>query len=209
MVQPSAAKPVPLPMPDEECDASSILIEESRKPSMRDLKDELASLKINREQPKRRSWGLWIVLLLLVAAASAAGMYLVKTRPELTNVAAVEVEPVRVGVDLDERAGLRRRLQHGFEVHGVTIALQQQPAGGVAQHRHERMADGSNDAIGHLLAAQAEVAMDARHHVIQLPQQLVIEIEAAVGKNIAFGPFEDPQSFQMFLQLVNFSDLRS
>jgi RND family efflux transporter MFP subunit len=65
---------------------------------MRDLKEELASLKIDRVTPKRGRWGLWIVLLLLVAALSAAGLYLVRTRPELTNFAAVEVEPVAASV---------------------------------------------------------------------------------------------------------------
>jgi HlyD family secretion protein len=65
---------------------------------MGDLKNDLASLRINREPQKRGRWGLWIVLLLVVAAISAAGMYIVRTKPELTSFAAVEVEPVQASV---------------------------------------------------------------------------------------------------------------
>lgn len=98
MVQPTAIKPAPLPNAPEECDASGIHLEASKAIGMGTLKDELASLRIDRGQPRRGRWGLWIVLLLLVAAASAAGFYVVRTKPELVNFAAVEVEPVSASV---------------------------------------------------------------------------------------------------------------
>src|SRR5271157_4857045 len=98
MVQTAATKLSPLPKLVEECDANTIHLEESRATGMGTLKDELASLRIDRAQPRRRKWGLWIVLLLLVAAASAAGLYFVRSKPELMNFAAVEVEPVSASV---------------------------------------------------------------------------------------------------------------
>ena len=98
MSQSTATKPVPLPKADEECDAMGIHVEESRRPSMRDLKDELASLKIDRDPPKPRRWGMWIFLLLLVAAVSVAGMYLVRNKSALANFTAIEVEPVQASV---------------------------------------------------------------------------------------------------------------
>jgi len=82
----------------EECDASGIHLEESRATGMNELKDELASLRIDRETPRRGKWGLWIFLLLLAAAASAAGLYIVRAKPELVNFAAVEVEAVPASV---------------------------------------------------------------------------------------------------------------
>jgi len=75
-----------------------IHLEESRKPDMRDLKEELASLRIDREPPKRRKWGMWIVLLLLLAAVSATAMYVVRAKPEMVNFTAIEVEPVQAMV---------------------------------------------------------------------------------------------------------------
>jgi RND family efflux transporter MFP subunit len=62
------------------------------------LKDELASLRIDRAQPRRGRWGLWITLLLIVAAAVGAWFYVSRTKPELINFAAVEVEPVSASV---------------------------------------------------------------------------------------------------------------
>jgi len=62
------------------------------------LKDELASLRIDRAQPKRGRWGLWISLLLIVGAGVGAWLYLSRTKPELMNFAAVEVEPVSASI---------------------------------------------------------------------------------------------------------------
>src|SRR6516165_5859085 len=98
MPQSTATKPVPLPKPGEECDSNGIHLEESRKPIMRDLKEELASLRIERTPPKRRRWGLWIFVLVLLAAVSAAGLYLSRNRSMITSFAAVEVEPVQASV---------------------------------------------------------------------------------------------------------------
>jgi RND family efflux transporter MFP subunit len=94
MTRAARARLSPLPKPLEECDASGVQLEESRTTGMKDLKDDLASLRIDREPARRGGWGVWIFLLLLVVAVSAAGMYLVKTKPELTNFAATEVEAV-------------------------------------------------------------------------------------------------------------------
>src|SRR5271165_1599618 len=100
MMQPGATKMSPLPKPVEECDASGIHLhlEESRTSGMNDLKDELASLRIDRGERKRGKWGLWVFLLLFVVAISEAGLYLVRAKPELVNFAAVEVEPVQASV---------------------------------------------------------------------------------------------------------------
>ena len=98
MTPTNVTRAVPLPKPGEECDSSGIHLEESRKANMPDLKDELASLRINREQPQRGKWGKWILVLVLLAAVSAAGMYFVRKNPEIADFTAVEVEPVQASV---------------------------------------------------------------------------------------------------------------
>ena len=67
---------------------------------MRDLKEELASLRIEREQPPRR-WGrivAWLLVLLLVATAV---VYYIRVRPSvgpLAALGAVEVETTQASI---------------------------------------------------------------------------------------------------------------
>ena len=62
---------------------------------MRDLKEELASLRIDREAPRRR-WRTPLMLVLLIVAVAAGGLYFVKTHPAsvaaLSSFGATEVE---------------------------------------------------------------------------------------------------------------------
>src|ERR1035437_2530896 len=61
---------------------------------MRDLKDELASLKIERDAPRRGRWR-WLVILLLLAVVAAGALYFVRARPAF---GAVEVQTVTPSV---------------------------------------------------------------------------------------------------------------
>ena len=98
MLQPAGFKSSPLPNSVEECDASGIPLEERRATGMGTLKDELASLRIDRAQPRRARWGRWIFLILILAAGVGGWVYVTHTKPELMNFAAVEVEPVSARV---------------------------------------------------------------------------------------------------------------
>lgn len=64
---------------------------------MRDLKDELASLRIERDVPRKIRWGLIIIPLLLIVLG-AAGFYFVKQHPDLANFNALEVQTVQASV---------------------------------------------------------------------------------------------------------------
>lgn len=61
---------------------------------MRELKDDLASLRIDREAPRKSRWGL-LVWLFLIAIVAAGGLYFVKARPAFGAFGAVEVETVQ------------------------------------------------------------------------------------------------------------------
>jgi len=64
--------------------------------AMRELKDDLASLRIDRDAPRRRPWRVLVILLVLGAVGYAGWYYLGKAR---TVFGAVEVETVQSRVD--------------------------------------------------------------------------------------------------------------
>ena len=61
---------------------------------MRELKDDLASLRIDREAPRKGRWG-WLLWLFLIVIAAAGGLYFVKARPAFGAFGATEVETVQ------------------------------------------------------------------------------------------------------------------
>src|SRR5437868_3246973 len=87
-------EPSALPKLPRERDTRGIHAEENRTTVIRDLKDELASLRIEREEPRKRRWGGLIVVLLL-AAAVGVGYYFYRTNPALRNFNATEVQTVQ------------------------------------------------------------------------------------------------------------------
>ena len=100
-----ALKPIPideptLPNPGEGCDSIGIHLQESRPTGMRDLKEELASLRIERDRPPRR-WGKIIGWLLLLVIVAAGALYYVRANPSvgpLAALGAVEVETTQASV---------------------------------------------------------------------------------------------------------------
>ena len=89
-----------LPKTSERCDAIPIDAKEGRSRSMRDLKEELASLRIERERPPRR-WGRVLFGLLALTLVAGAAIYYVRVRPSLgplSALAATEVEVTQASV---------------------------------------------------------------------------------------------------------------
>src|ERR1051326_367331 len=96
-----AVKPIPideptLPKPQEGCDSIGIHLQESRAAGMRDLKEELASLRIERDRPPRR-WGRTIGWLLFAALLAAGALYYVRANP-IAALGAVEIETAQASV---------------------------------------------------------------------------------------------------------------
>jgi HlyD family secretion protein len=64
---------------------------------MPDLKDELASLRIDRDAPRRGRWR-WLVILLLVALVAAGAYYYVRAKAVISSIGALEVETVQASI---------------------------------------------------------------------------------------------------------------
>ncbi len=63
---------------------------------MPQLRDDLASLRIDREAPPRRRWGSWLVVLVLLGVVGAGGYKYLKANPVFGTI---EVEAVRPTVE--------------------------------------------------------------------------------------------------------------
>src|SRR5271165_829366 len=64
---------------------------------MHGLKDELASLRIDREAPRRGRWR-WLLIFLLVTIFAAGALYFVRARAAFSSFGALEVETVQASV---------------------------------------------------------------------------------------------------------------
>ena len=80
----------------------------------------------------------------------------------------VEVEPIDLTIDLEGDVPARCRLDHGFDVERVRLALEDQTPGRVGEHVNPRTGQRSKQTIGHSLGIEAECGVDRRDHDIEL-----------------------------------------
>src|SRR5271165_4224939 len=96
-VTPLQHSPVPFPKPPRESDTRDQHLSGSHGYSMPQLKDELASLRIDRETPRRRRWRIPVFLLLI--AVVAAAVYFFRAQLAIPALGAVEVDTVQARVE--------------------------------------------------------------------------------------------------------------
>src|SRR3954465_13306946 len=94
--------------------------------------------------------------------------------------APVEVQPVRIRVDLNRDIVTGTGLQDGIDVDLVAFSPQQQSAGHVAEYGRERVCDRAEYALGLLGSSQLEPGMDAGDHEVEAAQDLVRVVERPV-----------------------------
>ena len=114
----------------------------------------------------------------------------------VADVLAAQVEAVGQPVDLDRDALLERDLEHALEVEGVLRPAADEPAGRVAEAAHVRVAQRLLDALGHLAPRHALAAVDARLHPVELGEDVVGQVEPAVGEDVALDPAQDAERRQ-------------
>ena len=90
--------------------------------------------------------------------------------------APVEVETVRVGVELEPGAGRGAGVDDGVLVDGIGFAAEQQPAGEVAEHVDVGVLRGSDEAAG-VVGLVAAGDVQAGNNDVELGEQGVVKIE--------------------------------
>ena len=71
-------------------------------PTMRELKDELASLRIDRDEPRRSRWRIPLLFLILVAVLVAGGFYYQRAHPVF---GAIEVQTFQPTIETSNAPG--------------------------------------------------------------------------------------------------------
>ena len=118
--------------------------------------------------------------------------------------APVEVEPVRVGVELDHLSVFRGRLQDFLHVERILLAGQQQAPGGMAEHRGTRMLQRPADALGHLGFRHSEVAMHRYNDEVETVQDLLTVIQSPIRQNVRLNAFQKGNGLQFPVELIDF-----
>ena len=122
----------------------------------------------------------------------------------VADVLAAEVEPGGEAVDLERDAVLERDLEHALEVERVLRPAVDEPARRVAEAAHVRVAQRLLDALGHLAPRHPLPAVHARLDPVELGEDVVGEVEPAVGQDVALDPAQDAERRE---QLVRGRDL--
>ena len=109
----------------------------------------------------------------------------------VVEVAPVEVEPVRIGVDLDGDAKLACAVDHRLQVGRVALAFQQDAPSRVAQNRAVGVLHRANQPLCLLLRRQVEEAVDRGHDEIERRQRLLVVVQRAIAQDVALRSLED------------------
>ena len=108
--------------------------------------------------------------------------------------APIELEPVRVAVDLDGHAVLRASLEDGLDIDVITGAAQELPSRGVAEDCRVRVRYRSDDALCLLTPVETKPAVDAGDDKVKAVQDLRRIVERSVGEDVGFDAFENAKA---------------
>ena len=114
---------------------------------------------------------------------------------------------MRIGIEFEEGTGGGGRVEDSGDVDRIGFAFEQDASGQVTEHGHVGIFHRADEALGHFGFAEGEGRMDTGHHVIELGEDGVGEIERAVLEDIALGAAEEPESVEVLVQRSDFGDL--
>src|SRR4051794_14205113 len=109
--------------------------------------------------------------------------------------APIQIEPPRIGIDLDGDAVARACLKDGFNIELISRPPQKLPAGHMSENRGVRVRHGSDDAPGLLLRIETEAAVNAGHDEVETREHIVGIVERAIRQDVRFNALEDLKGF--------------
>src|SRR5206468_493377 len=141
----------------------------------------------------------------------------VRVRPESDCSAAtlcgdemppVEIEPMRVGIQLDGDALLGGLLDHSLDVESIRFARQEQTAGGMRENREKRLVERSKHALRHRWPVHPEARVNRSDHEIKPREQRLVVVETPIGEDVGFDSLEDAEArvTHLIVQGVNLAE---
>ena len=116
---------------------------------------------------------------------------------------AVQIQVVRGTVHFDGRAAAGRRLEQPIEVEVVSRVAAGRPVGGMGDHVHEGVVDRPQIAVEQAAGVVAGAVVQRGQHDIELREDVVVEVEAAVGHDFDFHAVEDVESGRVLPRRVD------
>ncbi len=120
-------------------------------------------------------------------------------------VRVAQVEPVGLGVDLEERARRQSALDHLLDLDRGRVADVDPPARQVADAIDVRARHRVQHPLGRVLV---EARVDGRHHPVELLEDLVGDVELAVRANVHLDPLQDPEGRERLVERVDLLPLQ-
>jgi hypothetical protein len=122
-----------------------------------------------------------------VAVDDAFDAFFLGVMPE----APVHVESHGAGVEFDPGAVFGAGINDGGLVDFVGFALEKQASGEVAHDLDVGILHNADEALGHFGFALGETLVDAGDDDIEFGEEVIVEIESAIGENVHFGAGEE------------------
>src|ERR1051325_2513438 len=103
----------------------------------------------------------------------------------------VELQTVRVAVDLDHHAALGRAVEDAVELDAVALAAEELAAGEVAEEGDVRVVQGAEDALRHLVLFHLELGVDGGDDEVEEVERFGTVVDGAVGEDVRLRAAED------------------
>ena len=127
---------------------------------------------------------------------------------ELT-VSPIEIEPMRIGIDLQRHLFRRCLRDHRRQIDRVGLAAEQQPPRRVSEDRYVRIVERVQHARRHRLPIHREARVHRRDHVIESIEQLGIIVYCAVRENVRLDALEHEHAGIARIQAIYLFVLRA
>src|SRR5579875_255065 len=115
----------------------------------------------------------------------------------------VQVEAIRLGVQLQQTAVVGRRLEDYLQVHVIALALADQPASRVTDGMYMRALDGIQEPPGDLLPRLVLAVVDGGDHPVGLREHVLGQVQPAVLQDVQLHPLEQGDPVDLAGQLVD------